>query len=123
MPSYKELRDKSAKQHKISKAKSKRKIHTFETITERNDRLAMHSFYMEKLRNKKRAAQKEKEEKESVIKKKAEKEERETPKKPRKSAAQIILDALERRRKLERNGNEDSGSNSQEMVQSMIELQ
>ena len=118
-----ELRDKSAKQHKISKAKSKRKIQTFETITERNDRLAMHSFYMEKHRNKKRADQKEKEEKESVVKKKAEIEERETPKKPRKSTAQIILDALERRRKLERNGNEDPGTNSQEIVQSMIELQ
>ena len=115
-----ELKDKAAKQHKRSKANSKRKIQTHETLNARKNRLAMQSYYMEKLREKKRAAQEKQKKEETIVKPEGEKE---VPKKPRRSCADIILDALNKRRKLEQDGTKDQGTDSQYMVQSMTELQ
>lgn len=109
-----ELREKSARAHKISKASSKRKIQTFETLKERKDRLSMHSYYMEKNRNKKRALQKQQEEKEE--KEKPSKKD-ELPKKNRKSVAQIIQEALAKRQR------DDQETESQDRIQSMTEME
>ena len=114
----KKLKDRAAEQHKNNKSKSKRRIQTHETHKARIDRLAMHSFYMERHRNKKRTFQKKQRKEEKVEEKQAETE---IQKKPRKSVAKIIEDALAKRRTLERDGDEYQDENSQDREQSMMD--
>ena len=118
-----ELKVKAKKNQKASKAKSQKNIRTHESFDAREDRLAMQSYCMMKrrIKQKEEKGQKFFQNKKSTINKNVT-----TDKcsKPRKSCAQIILDALEKKRQEEKGkyGDQDRGLQDNDRVQSMMEL-